>query len=117
MMEPDQNRNDNPRYGQPRQEEIAARAYEIWDQAGRPEGMDIEHWTQAERELSEGAGTRLEADASRVSVGFENRRTGAPAAEQAAVRGTDAGDALAPARAPAARRAGSTATPRRRRGA
>jgi hypothetical protein len=31
---------------------IAARAYRIWEAAGRPAGRDWEHWFQAERELS-----------------------------------------------------------------
>jgi hypothetical protein len=33
------------------QELIAARAYDIWEQAGRPEGQELEHWFQAESEL------------------------------------------------------------------
>ncbi|MGH7995838.1 MAG: DUF2934 domain-containing protein [Opitutaceae bacterium] len=45
----------------PRSEEIAHRAYELWEQAGRPEGREQEHWHLAERDLisrSEGvAGT------------------------------------------------------------
>lgn len=37
---------------------IARRAFEIWHNAGRPEGRDLEHWVQAERELlSESAST------------------------------------------------------------
>jgi len=35
-----------------RQELVRARAYEIWEQAGRPEGRQNEHWAQAEREIS-----------------------------------------------------------------
>lgn len=31
---------------------IAKRAYEIWEQGGRPEGRALDHWMQAERELS-----------------------------------------------------------------
>lgn len=31
--------------------EVAARAYEIWQASGRPDGRDQEHWFQAEREL------------------------------------------------------------------
>ena len=31
---------------------LARRAYEIWEQAGRPEGRALDHWMQAERELS-----------------------------------------------------------------
>lgn len=32
-------------------EKVAARAYEIWLASGRPNGKDLEHWYQAEREL------------------------------------------------------------------
>jgi hypothetical protein len=31
---------------------ISRRAYEIWEQEGRPEGRDLQHWLQAEQELS-----------------------------------------------------------------
>jgi hypothetical protein len=33
-------------------QDIAARAYAIWEQEGRPDGRSIEHWHRAERELS-----------------------------------------------------------------
>ena len=32
-------------------DEIAARAHTIWEQCGRPEGCEQEHWFRAEREL------------------------------------------------------------------
>ena len=38
----------------PTQEQIAARAYEIWQQSGCVPGRDAENWAQAERELSAG---------------------------------------------------------------
>lgn len=38
----------------PTREQIAARAYEIWQQTGCAPGRDAENWTQAERELSAG---------------------------------------------------------------
>jgi hypothetical protein len=34
-------------------EEIQTRAYQLWEQAGKPEGRDQEFWHQAERELME----------------------------------------------------------------
>jgi hypothetical protein len=34
-------------------EEIQTRAYQLWEEAGRPEGRDEEFWHQAERELTE----------------------------------------------------------------
>lgn len=42
-------------------EQIAQRAYEIWQAKGKPAGQDQEHWFQAERELRDtqgGARTR-----------------------------------------------------------
>ena len=35
--------------------EIVRRAYELWEQAGKPEGRDQEFYHQAERELTEAA--------------------------------------------------------------
>ncbi len=37
-------------------ETISRRAYELWEQEGRPDGSDLRHWLQAEQELS-GGGT------------------------------------------------------------
>lgn len=34
-----------------KQEEIAARAYRIWEQEGRPPGKEVEHWLRAEGEI------------------------------------------------------------------
>jgi len=36
----------------PTQKEIAARAYAIWEERGRPEGKEDEFWKLAEQELS-----------------------------------------------------------------
>lgn len=36
----------------PKPEEISARAHKIWIEAGKPEGRSLDHWLQAERELS-----------------------------------------------------------------
>ena len=35
----------------PAPEEIAARAYALWQESGCPAGRDLDHWLQAEREL------------------------------------------------------------------
>jgi hypothetical protein len=46
-------------------EEVSRRAYELWEQEGRPESKDLHHWLRAEQELRrerEGAGN---ADANR----------------------------------------------------
>jgi hypothetical protein len=36
--------------------DIAQRAHEIWEQSGRPEGQETEHWLRAERELRQERG-------------------------------------------------------------
>jgi hypothetical protein len=38
------------------EEEISARAYEIWEAEGRPEGRDKEHWFRASELVAEAAG-------------------------------------------------------------
>jgi hypothetical protein len=35
----------------PTQEQIARRAYEIFVERGQPDGQDLEHWLEAERQL------------------------------------------------------------------
>ena len=37
-----------------REEWIAKRSYELWEQAGRPEGQGQEHWEQASAEYDSG---------------------------------------------------------------
>jgi hypothetical protein len=41
--------------GRPTQMDIVRRAYELWKQAGQPDGKDYEFYYQAERELNEAA--------------------------------------------------------------
>jgi hypothetical protein len=36
--------------GNDREEWVAHRAYELWEQAGQPEGQEHEHWAQASAE-------------------------------------------------------------------
>ncbi|HTL67416.1 MAG TPA: DUF2934 domain-containing protein [Lacunisphaera sp.] len=42
----------------PSPEEISARAYQIWEQSGRPDGHDTDHWLEAERQLRGDASER-----------------------------------------------------------
>jgi hypothetical protein len=35
----------------PTDEEIRARAHQLWEEAGKPQGREHEFWHQAEREL------------------------------------------------------------------
>jgi hypothetical protein len=38
----------------PPREQIIHRAYELWEQAGKPDGRDDEFYRQAEKELKQG---------------------------------------------------------------
>ena len=40
----------------PTHEQITRRAYEIYVERGRPEGQDLEHWLEAESQLSSAMG-------------------------------------------------------------
>ena len=35
-----------------RERRIRERAYDLWEAAGRPKGLELEHWRQAEREIA-----------------------------------------------------------------
>ena len=50
--------------------DVVRRAYELWEQSGKPEGRDQEFYLQAERELQEMA-TDLLRDGSQSSAGLE----------------------------------------------
>ena len=52
---------------------VRERAYQLWEESGRPDGMEHEHWAQAEREA---AASARPAEASQVRK--------APAADEAA---------------------------------
>lgn len=45
------------------EERIRRRAHAIWEEEGRPEGRQEEHWRRARRELASGSGPREEAAA------------------------------------------------------
>ena len=55
---------------EPSNEEISKRAWEIWDQEGRPEGRSEEHWNRAREEIgSGGAGPAELAEEKRTPDG------------------------------------------------
>ena len=57
---------------------IRQRAYEIWEQQGRPLGLDKQHWEQAERELLESSPeieARTPAQSATTSPGLEDGAT------------------------------------------
>ncbi|OSP53500.1 DUF2934 domain-containing protein [Pseudoruegeria sp. SK021] len=46
-----------------RKDRISQRAYELWEQAGSPEGQAEQFWYQAENELGDGIGDEASAQA------------------------------------------------------
>jgi hypothetical protein len=44
-------KNSETSHRAPSIEDIAARAYDIYEREGRPEGRDLEHWLAAETQL------------------------------------------------------------------
>jgi hypothetical protein len=67
-----------------RNERIAERAYRIWEDAGRPEGHDVEHWLSAEAELAEAgpAGAEGAVASPQDSAGTTSARADSPAPER-----------------------------------
>ena len=47
---------------------IRDRAYQLWDQAGQPEGREQEFWYQAERELAEEEQVDASAEAAALDL-------------------------------------------------
>jgi hypothetical protein len=64
-----------------RQQEIAAKAYRIWEEAGRPDGREQEHWTAAEAELGPEAAPET-ADGAMPSDGHDRLPPETPAADE-----------------------------------
>ena len=40
------------------QSAIAQKAYDLWEQSGRIDGQDLEHWLEAERQVTQGDAQR-----------------------------------------------------------
>lgn len=59
---------------QRRQEWISKRAYSLWEEAGRPNGRDSEHWAQAVAEREALERTQASIDGQEVLVRFRPRR-------------------------------------------
>ena len=68
---------------------ISRRAYELWENEGRPEGCDMRHWLQAEQELSQGRDTTTASN--RTSIPSRN-------SDVMPLQGTRAGAATTAAR-------------------
>ena len=66
-----------------RDEEIRKRAHQLWENDGRPEGRESEHWQRAAQELdgserASGTGSQREplSEASRSSKAAEDLKSG-----------------------------------------
>ncbi|SMQ74523.1 Protein of unknown function [Devosia lucknowensis] len=50
------------------EDKIRDRAYQLWDQAGRPEGREQEFWYDAQRELAEEEDVDTSAEAAALDL-------------------------------------------------
>jgi hypothetical protein len=55
--------------------EVASRAYRLWEQAGKPHGRDLEFWIQAEAEARAAAGTKKTSLGEGKNDASKSRRT------------------------------------------
>ena len=69
----------------PSHEEVSNRAYELWENYGRPDGRDVEIWFEAERELTQAAktGTSEPAMPDRAPANLDDQGSRAPSEPQA----------------------------------
>jgi hypothetical protein len=51
---------------------ISRRAYEIWEQEGRPENGDLRHWLQAEQELGSRTSSGTSSSSASASTAAKN---------------------------------------------
>jgi hypothetical protein len=56
-------------------DQVRERAYRIWEEQGRPEGRETDHWLEAERQLHEGHGAESanEVENSQTAARKNNR--------------------------------------------
>jgi hypothetical protein len=71
---------------QPTHDEIAARAYSIFEERGRPHGRDLEHWFEAEAQLIAIRPERPAAAIRDTSTSAADRETAATAHRTSARR-------------------------------
>jgi hypothetical protein len=59
------------------EDEIRIRAYQIWEEEGRPRGRDVEHWIRAVLELARDGKVTLLPDGVLQTDGERQGRNGA----------------------------------------
>ncbi|MBB5576833.1 MULTISPECIES: DUF2934 domain-containing protein [Rhizobium] len=52
---------------------IKKRAYSLWEEAGRPDGRDQEHWNQAAAEREDLERTRASVDGEEILIRFRGK--------------------------------------------
>lgn len=69
-MKPKKNTTSQPATSQPTQEQITELAHSLWLEEGKPEGRELQHWLEAERQLrAGGTGEPRAAEATRNPAG------------------------------------------------
>jgi len=56
-----------------RRQRISEKAYRLWETEGQPQGRDLDHWVQAEREVGEPA-QQNEGEGNRTAARAYNRK-------------------------------------------
>jgi hypothetical protein len=56
-----------------RRQQISEKAYRLWQTEGQPQGRDLDHWVQAEREVS-GSTQANEGEGNRTAARAYNRK-------------------------------------------
>jgi Protein of unknown function (DUF2934) len=70
-------------------ENISKRAYELWEQAGKPEGQQTEHWLQAEHEAQQAEESKSGQRRTSQTVGAQGvNERGSRSDRQLSDRGT-----------------------------
>lgn len=73
---PEQNEAETPgsnMNGHPSHEQIAERAFQLWNARGCPDGSPLEDWLRAEEELAAEVAPRMVARGSAISAGLFQR--------------------------------------------
>ncbi len=56
-----------------RRQQISEKAYRLWETEGQPQGRELEHWVQAEREVG-GSTQQNEGEGNRTATRAYNRK-------------------------------------------
>lgn len=59
----------------PSEDQVRERAYQLWEQSGRPHGQELDHWLSAEAELKPARKGRAKAGAKPAAARKATGRT------------------------------------------